>query len=573
MKKEVLVPKKEVENSDRTGKYNSLVIFLVLIITALVFSGSLKLDWTNWDDDLYVYENPLVSEGNLKDIFTKPADYNTYSPMVITSFALEWKLVNARPFLYHLDNLLLHLFCTALVWLLFRSLGLNVWWSGFAALLFGIHPLRVESVAWITERKDLLYALFYMAALLAYIRYIASGKSGQLLLTFLFFTLSLLSKIQAVTLPFALVMLDWYFRRKICFKAIMEKVVFFAVSLIIGLLGSTFFIKNVYVTTDSKAIANSFNFLEQIVLGVYAYAVFILKSVFPFAISTLYPIPALLQAEHWIGAATAVFIFAGALAVWRKYRFITFGLLFFTFNIFILLFLPFWTSDFSFLHDRYTYVAYIGLFFIIAMSMQKLSKSFPSFRLPAACLAVILLFVFSALTIKYIPVWKNSETLWNYVIEKYPRKIAIAYLNRSHYWYKNNQPGKAIEDLSMAIETNPEYLKAYMNRGFIYLKSNDIGNALKDYNRCLELMLPYNTSFDFLNPPLSDVLGNRGLIYSKMGQYEKAMFDFNLAIRLNPANYINYINRASVYHKLGRAAEAKQDLLNAKKMGALIDLH
>jgi protein O-mannosyl-transferase len=158
------------------GKHSRFVFFGVLIITALIFSGSLKLEWTNWDDDLYVYKNPVVSEGTIKDIFTKSGDYNMYVPLVIDSFALEWKMVKDTPFLYHLDNVLLHLFCTALALLFFRRMGLSVWWSGFAALLFGIHPLRVESVAWITERKDLLYALFYLAALLVYIRYIVSGK-------------------------------------------------------------------------------------------------------------------------------------------------------------------------------------------------------------------------------------------------------------------------------------------------------------------------------------------------------------------------------------------------------------
>ena len=204
-------------------KHSRIVFFLVLAVTALVFSGSLSLKWTNWDDDLYVYENKLVREGALKKIITPPADpanYNTYSPLVISSFALEWKLVKDRPFLYHFNNLLLHILCTALAWFFFRRMGLSVWWSGFAALFFGIHPMRVESVAWITERKDLLYALFYLAALLAYIRYIASNKALTLLLVFVFFMLSLYSKVQAITMPFVLILLDWYFNRKIGLKVI-----------------------------------------------------------------------------------------------------------------------------------------------------------------------------------------------------------------------------------------------------------------------------------------------------------------------------------------------------------------
>lgn len=182
------------KESNLTGKQIYFVFLGVLIITAIVFSGSLKLDWTNWDDDSYVYKNPVVSEGSLEDIFTTPGKYNTYNPLVIASFALEWKLVKDNPFLYHLDNVLLHILCTALALWFFRIMGLSVWWSGFAALLFGIHPMRVESVAWVTERKDTLCALFYLASMLAYIHYITSHKKVHLLFTFIFFILSFFPK-------------------------------------------------------------------------------------------------------------------------------------------------------------------------------------------------------------------------------------------------------------------------------------------------------------------------------------------------------------------------------------------
>ena len=552
------------------GKHSRLVFFLVLIITSLIFSGSLKLDWTNWDDDLLVYENPLVREARFKDIFTGLAEYNTYNPLAISSFALEWKLVKDRPFLYHLDNYILHLLCTALVWFFFRSLNLSVWWSGFAALLFGIHPIRVESVAWIAERKDGLFGLFYLAALLAYIRYIASEKYTPLLLAFIFFTLSLLCKGQAVAMPFTLILLDWYFKRKISLKVVLEKVIFFATSLIIALLTITFFVKNVYAAADKRAIIYIFSFFEQIIMGGYAYTVYILKSIIPYATSPLYPMPTSFLPEHWIGGVAAFCIFLVALAVRCKHRFVTFGLLFFTFNIFFLL-MPFLMSETAFLFDHYTYIAYIGLFFVIAMGMQQLSEKFPPFRFPATGIAIALLLVCGVLTIKYIPVWKNSETLWTYVIEKYPGKIAVAYLNRGHYRYYNNQPGKAVEDFSTAIEINPEIPGAYMNRGLIYLIENNTPKALQDYNSYLKLMLPDDIAGNIYDPRVSNALGNRGVIYSKMGQYEKALVDFDLAIKLNPQNFINYLNRAFAYHKLGRVEEARQDVQAAEKMGAAID--
>lgn len=158
MQQEIIAPQKEECSKNTNGE--KFVLLGILLIVAVVFSGSLKLQWTNWDDHLLVYENPLVQHPHLKDIFIKPADYNTYNPLVLITFALEWMLVGDRPFLYHFHNVLLHLLCTTLVWLVFRRLGLSAWWSGLAALFFGIHPLRVESVAWISERKDVLFGFF-----------------------------------------------------------------------------------------------------------------------------------------------------------------------------------------------------------------------------------------------------------------------------------------------------------------------------------------------------------------------------------------------------------------------------
>jgi Tfp pilus assembly protein PilF len=555
VKTEVFIKTKDREDSNRTEKHSRQVFFLVIIITALVFSGSLKLGWTNWDDDLYIYENPLVSKGTLKEIFTTLPASNTYNPLVIASFALEWKLVKNSPFLYHLDNVLLHLLCTVLALLFFRSIGLSIWWSGFAALLFGIHPMRVESVAWITERKDILYAIFCLATLLAYIRYIVSGKSGQLLLTFIFFVFALLSKGVAMILPLVLILLDWYFQRKIELKVIIEKVAFFGVSLIVFLSSILFFVKKANVIPNKNPV----NLFDQVILSGYAYVVYILKSIVPYVTCTIYPIPASLQAEHWTGAAMAIVIIVGALAVWRKHRFITFGLLFFTINVFFLLFLPFWASDSAFLNDRYTYIAYIGLFFVMAMGMQQLSEKVPPSRLPIKVLAVAGLVILSILTVKYIPVWKNSETLWTYVIEKYPRKVAIAYLNRGSYWHKNNQPDKALEDCSTAIEINPEYLAAYRNRSVIYLERNDTERAFRDYNSYIELLQKYNTGADVVNLLLSEALSNRGTIYSQIGLYEKALIDLDMAIKLDPLGFNNYLKRAFVYMQLREYDKAIRD--------------
>lgn len=570
MQRESLIGQSTKDNTS-LGKNSYLVLFLVLCITALVFSGSMKLGWTNWDDDLYVYKNPVVKAGTLKDIFTTSGDYNMYVPLVIASFALEWKMVKDKPFLYHLDNVLLHLLCTALVLIFFRRLGLSIWWSGFAALLFGIQPMRVETVAWVTERKELLCTFFYMAALLAYLGYLASGKGRYMLFALLFFALSIFSKTVALTLPFILVLLDWYFQRKLCPKVIFEKIIFFIATVAIMLPQFFIFKKTNPHSTSPQAIMNAYNYLEQVVLGCYVYAVYMLKSVIPYTLSAMYPIPASLRAEHWAGAAVAILAVGGILAGWRKYRFAAFGLLFFSFNIGLLILVSFFLSDFAFLNDHYSYIAYMGLFFVIAMSLQRLTDKIPSCRIPAAIFAVVMLAALSIVTIKYIPTWKNSETLWTHVIEKYPRQFAVAYLNRGNYRFEKNLQDKALEDYNAAININPDSPIAFQNRALIYLMKNNYAKALQDYNRSFEFIYLYDNDGQVLKSLISDAVGNRGLIYYKMGQYQKALTDLDLAIKLNPSNPTNYFNRASVYQKMGRIGEAKRDIKTIEQMGIAID--
>jgi hypothetical protein len=335
-------------------------------------------------------------------------------------------------------------------------MGLSVWWSGVGALLFGIHPMRVESVAWITERKDVLYGFFYLSALLAYIRYIASGKAGYFLLTFCLFFLSLLSKGQAVALPFSLVLLDWYFGRKMNGNAVMEKLIFFAMALLVGLLGTTFFFQNVYKTIDSKAIVNAFNFFEQTVLAGYAYTIYILKFFIPYVTSTLYPAPEVLHAGHWIGAISAVMIFLWAVFVWRQYKFITFGLLFFTFNILFLL-MPFLAairlSERSvYLHGLCRTCLYRGLqyaeisgakTFLAPSSGRHCGRDPGYLQRPDNQIN-------SGLA-------KQRNTL-TYVIEKYPSKISAAYLNRGNDRCVQNRHNDAIHDYTTAIDLNPQSL-------------------------------------------------------------------------------------------------------------------
>src|SRR3989338_6618178 len=197
----------------------------IVILVIFAYSPSLRNQFVNWDDDAHFLANPFVQSFNLQEIFTTTVN-GIYIPLTSLSFALEYHFFKAAPFIYHLDNLLLHLAVTVMVFLFCLRGGSSLPAAGEAALIFGPHPVHVESVAWVTERKDVLYALFYMAALLSYTRHIQllQDKTGRkkrwpFIATVIFGFLSVLAKPMALSLPFILFLLDWFSRRKLTIRS------------------------------------------------------------------------------------------------------------------------------------------------------------------------------------------------------------------------------------------------------------------------------------------------------------------------------------------------------------------
>ena len=259
--------------------------------------------------------------------------------------------------MFHLDNLLLHLICVFLVYRLLLELGLSPSASAFGALLFGIHPMHVESVAWITERKDVLYSAFYFGALLAYIRYIREGSRKLYVTAFVLFAFALLAKIQAVTLPLSMLLLDYYFKRPVPRKLLREKVPFFVLAIAVGILGVWMLAK-----TGTLNPLGHMTVLGRLFLGAYAFWVYVIKAVIPYRTWPLYPH----AAPAWALFATALATIAFVPWLWRAYRrgqrAIVFGFLFFAANVVFML--QILSAGATFLADRYPYVAYFGLFFL-----------------------------------------------------------------------------------------------------------------------------------------------------------------------------------------------------------------
>jgi len=195
----------------------------VLVFTGISFLPMLTNGFTNWDDDIYITRNPLIKGSDWNGIFTQ-ASASNYHPLTMLTLAFNYAISKTDPFSYHFVNWLLHILNTALVFLfVYKISGKKIYVAALASLIFGVHPMHVESVAWVSERKDVLYTLFFLLALLQYWRFLEGGKRSNVILCFVFFVLSLLSKPAAVILPLVLLLLDYWKGRAFNWKILVEK--------------------------------------------------------------------------------------------------------------------------------------------------------------------------------------------------------------------------------------------------------------------------------------------------------------------------------------------------------------
>ena len=541
----------------------------ILLLTYFIYQPSLDNSFTNWDDNRYVLQNSTVTQPTLKSILTEPTSGN-YHPLTMASLALNYALSGARPASYHWLNLLLHLANTALVFLLVRQLsGGRLWTTVVTALFFGIHPLHVESVAWIAERKDVLHALFYLLGLLAYLRYLGKRSWGWLIAAWVAFVLSVASKPAAVVFPVALLAIDFYRRRPFRLGLVLEKIPFVVVSLAAGVL--TLMAQN---TAGAVAAPHRWSLFEKILFASYGVVMYVVKLFLPLNLSAVYPYPAAEGARpgpnYYVALGALLIVLPTILYLFRRSRAVLFGLAFFFINI--VLVLQFVTVGQAVLADRYTYLAYIGLFFALAWWLDE--HPAPKLgRVPVrACLG--LLFVALAAvslvqTWKRCDVWQNSGTLWSDTIQKYPDQIFDAYNNRGHYFLTEGRFHEAQADLDHALALNAKVPRAWANKGAVYAETNRPDSASICFQRAIELKPDYAEAWSNLggvrsrlddlpgavedctraiqlNPAFRDAYMNRALVYFRMGEFEKAIADRKKAIELEPRNPTNYAQMGSI---------------------------
>ncbi len=538
--------------SNKPQSYIPWLIFALLGITAISFIPSLSNQFTNWDDPGYVLENELVkslSGANIKAIFSQFVLGN-YHPITILSYALNFSISKLTPFGYIFTNLVFHLINVYLAYIVTKKLFKSNNIAFITAIIFGIHPMHVESVVWIAGRKDVLYTFFYLSGIYFYLKYSESAKNPKsqvinYVLILMFFVLSLFSKAVAVTLPIVFFLIDYVLKRKFSFKMILEKIPFLILSIIIGIIAI-----NAQKSQGAISDVPVFSYFQAITVASYSAMFYIFRFILPVNLSTFYPYPeSIPHSLPWNYYASLALFIALIILIFislKKNRILVFGLMFFL--ITVALVLQFFSVGAAVAADRYTYVPYIGLSIIVGYYFDKIQngeiKALKQYKNTIKYIGIAVILCFSYITFNQTKVWATSETLFTNVINNYSN-VSLAYNNRGNYYSSEEKYAPAFNDYCMAIKININYQDAYVNRANIYGLKGKFKESVDDYTIAISL-----------NPKDFNAYFNRSVTYSKMKMFEKALNDCNKAgeIKQNSPNVI--INRANILLDMKRYNEA-----------------
>ena len=571
--------------ADGVFRWKVMAGCLLLVISCLwSFFPSLSCGFVDWDDPKYLFDNYNIQElspSSIYAIFTSFFNSN-YHPLTTLSFAIDVRCFGWEPFFFHFQSMIWHvggvLGVFFLVWLLEKNLPM----AFFTALLWGIHPLRVESVTWISERKDVMFGFFYIFSMIAYAGYQNHGSFIRLAGSFLLFSMALCSKSQAVTLPIILIGMDWL-KQRLNQKAVLEKIPFFLLSLVFGILALKS--QNVHAgmgiyTSDLKYHA---------FIGFHSFQFYCWKTVFPFDLSPVYLHPL----DGWSGLSWPFFtgpfflLFLGyvTLRFSRGSRLYGFGMLLFLTNI-----LPvaqFISIGRCFAADRYTYIPGVGLTIFFSKWWVEIvsswAKRFPSINVNIGWTIplVIAAFFFQA-THARCWIWKDSISLWSDAILSNPAH-PMPLSNRAFAFFKEGNDEEALVDAGNALRLDPDCGPSFNLRGIVKLRQGnpkeDLGIFLKAIKKNSTesayylnagiaenaLKNPQSAAIFFekalsMDPRSKGALNTRAIFLMERGDLEGSLRDVTLAIQLFPKIPILYKTRAKIYEKMGRTREAAADL-------------
>ncbi len=541
------------------------MIGLLLIIATLIAYWHIgKFDFIGVDDELYVTKNHHVQNGltfeGIRWAFTTFYAAN-WHPVTWLSHMLDFSLYGLNPMGHHWTNLQFHMANSLLLlFILFKMTG-ALWRSAFVAALFALHPLHVESVAWVAERKDVLSTFFGFLTIGAYYHYVQRPQILKYLLIILLFSLGLMAKPMLVTLPFILLLLDFWpleqfsLQRSQPHKATLQRVLQLVrekIPLFIAVVISSVL---TFLAQQSQGAVGSlayFSIRARISNALVSYVRYIGKTIWPQKLSIFYPYPDFIPIWQAMGAAMLI---AGAscLAVRysKRYPYIAVGLFWYLGTLVPVIGLV--QVGPQSMADRYTYIPLIGIFIIVAWGAWDLLEKQRRRKEILAVSATLILSILTVRTYFQVSHWENGITVFENAVR----------VTENNYWAYNNlgtaygkkNYDKAISSYNKALNIKPDYTAALFNLGTSFMEKGSFDKAVPYFNKALKI-----------DPKDVDVHNNLGSIFFIRGKLDKASLHFNEILKIDPENADAHSNLANVLSAQGKPDEAALNYEQAIKI-------
>lgn len=531
-----------------------LVAGVIAVITYMIFTPAIHNSFINWDDNAYVFENNHLDKPlweSVQYFFGLHYFIGNYIPITMIGYALEYHAFGMESTPFHAVNILIHLINVVLVfWFIYLLSGKKTMVAALVALFFGIHPMHVESVAWVAELKDVLYSAFFLAGLICYYKYlegrgaiantnIEAGPEHKRkllfpVLTLVFFILSVLCKPAAVIFPVMLLLLDFYVRRRFDKWVWLEKLPLFVVSVVMGFV-------TIKAQQADNLLHNTYPFFQRLLFACHSFLEYLLKLFLPIRLSIFYPYPKMVGGHlpmlYYIGPVIVALLCYGVYWTMKYTRLVAFGFLFFCAGIVLVLQLI--SVGEAMMAERYTYIPYIGLFFVMAMGVDYLYHSaapkFTQYK-PVVIIGVIV----AALACGYntyarCGVWIDDNTMADDLLEKYPDD-ALALNNKGFLLSLQKNYNESTSLLIQAVREKPDYTMAYINLINNYIRVNDMGNAMKYVDTALQH-----------EPKNVNLLNTKGYLFLATNRSRDGIAILTEAVRLKPGNINGYVYLSECY--------------------------
>jgi Flp pilus assembly protein TadD len=534
-------------------KYTILICVALTLTTVAVFYQVHGFTFISYDDNVYVYDNPNIQSGftadSIKWAFAAGRSGN-WLPLTWLSYMLDWELWGSNSAGYHITNLIFHIANTLLLFIVLVQMTKALWQSVFVAALFALHPLHVESVAWIAERKDVLSTFFWMLTMWAYLRFVSRPNRANYLLVILFFALGLMSKPMVVTLPFVLLLLDYWplgripdkqagSRSVIARRLIYEKVPLFilsAASCVVALLAQR----------GGQAVMPTALVPAKILIAnaLVSYAAYIGKMFWPSRLAVFYPYP-VWSLTVWSGVAPLLLLLAiSAVVILHagRRRYLLTGWLWYLGTLLPVIGLVQVGSQS--MADRYTYVPLVGLFIIIAWGSPDLLGKLRYKRVALGVCGLSAAAALSICTHFQLRYWQNNVTLFQHAAEV-TQKNHIAHLHLAEALYRRGRLPQAVQEFKKFVTIIPDDPNVLNKLGATLLQEGKLDEGSVWLEKALQI-----------DPNYADAHANLGYALRLQGNLDGALVQLEEAVRLNPELPAPHFHLGHVLARMGRTKQA-----------------